>query len=86
MFLIVPSINIILQVFIAAYPAVEARESYWESFLVFFMIACCSKPIQFFTRIRTQFLLDAKLFLSTRLKIESMNAAQYEEFIKETKY
>lgn len=37
-FVIVPAINVAAQIFIAAYPPVIARESYWESFLVFFMV------------------------------------------------
>jgi len=37
-FMIIPFINVAYQIFIAAYPPVIARESYWESFLVFFMV------------------------------------------------
>jgi hypothetical protein len=51
-FVIVPVINIFYQTFIAAYPKVKVTDSYWESFLVFFMVACCAKPIQFWFIVR----------------------------------
>lgn len=65
-FVIVPVINILFQTFIAAYPKVKARESYWESFLVFFMVACCAKPIQFWFIVRKSFIHDAKAYIANR--------------------
>jgi hypothetical protein len=65
-FIIVPGINITYQVFIAAYPPVIARESYWESFLVFFMVACCAKPIQYFFIVKKSFVIDARAYIANR--------------------
>lgn len=75
-FLIFPAINIIYQVFIAAYPVVICRDSYWESFLVFFMVSCVGKPIQYFVTIRTTFIRDARSYIETRKIVQDMTEEQ----------
>ena len=72
-FIIVPCINIVCQIFIAAYPPVVARDSYWESFLVFFMVACTAKPVQFFLIVRTSFIRDAQAYIANRELVQDMN-------------
>lgn len=84
-FIIVPAINIVYQIFIAAYPPIVARDSYWESFLVFFMVSNTAKPFQFFFVIRKTFLIDAKAYIANRELVEDMTEDQLTVLYKEIK-
>jgi len=65
-FVIIPLINVLYQIFIAAYPPIKARDSYWESFLIFFMVSCFTKPFQFYLIVRKSFIYDAKVYIANR--------------------
>ena len=65
-YLILPSVNICIQIFEMAYPPLDLKASFFESWLCFYFVVCICRIIEFFVSIRNTFLRDARIFLETR--------------------
>ncbi len=70
-YLILPIINIVVSFFYIVYPSVDLKEQSIESYVIFILIVCISRVIEYFVQIRRTVVLDARIYLQTKAEIES---------------
>lgn len=73
-YIIIPGVNIIVALYFIFKPSIDLKQEPIESYIVFFMIVCSTRILEYFTLIRRTVILDAKIFLQTQTEIgESTN-------------
>ena len=78
-YLILPIINIVVSFFYIVYPSVDLKEQSIESYVIFILIVCISRVIEYFVQIRRTVVLDARIYLQTKAEIESQSPEQLTE-------
>lgn len=82
-FLILPAINITIQIFEICYPALDLKKSFFESWLCFYMVVCVTRIIEFFVSIRRSWIADARTYMETRSRVESLNGTEVKKLIED---
>jgi hypothetical protein len=65
-------INVSIQVYEICYQSLDLKTCFFESWLCFYMVVCLTRIIEYFVSIRPTFIVDARTFLETRNRVESL--------------
>ncbi len=71
-YLVLPIINVSIQVYEICYPPLDLRASFFESWLCFYMVVCLTRIIEYFVSIKPTLIVDARTFLETRNRVASL--------------
>ena len=76
-------LNVSIQVYDICYPPLDLKISFFESWLCFYMVVCLTRIIEYFVSIRPTFIVDARTFLETRNRVESLTVLEVKKLINE---
>jgi len=62
-YILLPMVNITIQLYEIGYPALDLRLSFFESWLCFYMSVCISRIAEYFISIRPTWIIDARSFM-----------------------
>lgn len=74
-------INVSIQVYDICYPPLDLRACFFESWICFYMVVCLTRIIEYFVSIRPTFVKDARTFLETRNRVESLTELEVKKLI-----
>jgi len=80
-YLILPIINITIQLYEILQPKLDLKLSFFESWLCFYMVVCITRIIEFFVSIRQSWIPDARTYIETRTRVESLNEKEVKKLL-----
>ena len=75
-YLILPSLNILVELSAAISPKIKQKNSQYMAWILFYMVVCISRLIEFFVIIRPKYITDAKTFIHMREDLLHLNAEE----------
>jgi len=80
-YLVLPIINITIQLYEIIQPKLDLKLSFFESWLCFYMVVCITRIIEFFVSIRQSWIPDARTYIETRTRVESLNEKEVKKLL-----
>jgi hypothetical protein len=80
-YLVLPIINITIQLYEIIQPKLDLKLSFFESWLCFYMVVCITRIIEYFVSIRQSLIPDARTYMETRTRVESLNEKEVKKLL-----
>jgi hypothetical protein len=80
-YLVLPIINITIQLYEIIQPKLDLKLSIFESWLCFYMVVCITRIIEYFVSIRQSLIPDARTYMETRTRVESLNEQEVKKLL-----
>ena len=82
-YIIIPLANVVIAVFFILDPKIDLKTEPIESYIVFFMVICSMRLVEYFTIVRRSVVLDARIYLESKARLESLSVEQLKKELAE---